>query len=135
MVIATEEGEKVDLMICLARELNPGLQRERREHWPLYLNYKETWKFCNSLEETVFLHLPSSISLLSPWGLLIFSNHFLVILLQDSNHDFKNFTRNCSIQAKFYKSLIQIRLWESTLSRVFIMFPHEKPCCNFPWVT
>jgi hypothetical protein len=22
--------------ICLARELNPGLQRERREHWPLY---------------------------------------------------------------------------------------------------
>ena len=26
-----EEGEKVDLKICLARELNPGLQRERRE--------------------------------------------------------------------------------------------------------
>jgi hypothetical protein len=24
-----EEGEKVNLKICLARELNPGLQRER----------------------------------------------------------------------------------------------------------
>ena len=33
LVIATRgEGEKVNLMICLARELNPGLQRERREH-------------------------------------------------------------------------------------------------------
>ena len=35
-VIATggegEEGEKVDLKICLAGELNSGLQRERREH-------------------------------------------------------------------------------------------------------
>jgi hypothetical protein len=27
-----EEGEKVNLKICLARELNPGLLRERREH-------------------------------------------------------------------------------------------------------
>jgi len=27
-----EEGEKVDKKICLAGELNPGLQRERREH-------------------------------------------------------------------------------------------------------
>ena len=26
-----EEGEKVNLKICLAGELNPGLQRERRE--------------------------------------------------------------------------------------------------------
>ena len=26
-----EEGEKVNLKICLARELNPGLQRERPE--------------------------------------------------------------------------------------------------------
>ena len=25
-----EEGEKVNMKICLARELNPGLQRERR---------------------------------------------------------------------------------------------------------
>jgi hypothetical protein len=35
-VIATggegEEGEKVYLKICLARELNPVLQRDRREH-------------------------------------------------------------------------------------------------------
>jgi hypothetical protein len=35
-VIATggegEEGEKIDLKICLARELNLGLQHERREH-------------------------------------------------------------------------------------------------------
>ena len=38
LVIAAggEEGEKVDLKICLARELNLGLQRERREHRPLY---------------------------------------------------------------------------------------------------
>ena len=28
-----EEGEKVSLKICLAGELNPGLQRERREHY------------------------------------------------------------------------------------------------------
>ena len=27
-----EEGEKVSLKNCLARELNPGLQHERREH-------------------------------------------------------------------------------------------------------
>jgi hypothetical protein len=27
-----EEGEKVDLKICPARELNLGLLRERREH-------------------------------------------------------------------------------------------------------
>jgi hypothetical protein len=27
-----EEGEKVILKICLAGELNQGLQRERREH-------------------------------------------------------------------------------------------------------
>ena len=27
-----EEGEKVNLKICLAGELNPGLQRERQEH-------------------------------------------------------------------------------------------------------
>ena len=27
-----EEGEKVNLKYCLARELNPGLQYERREH-------------------------------------------------------------------------------------------------------
>ena len=27
-----EEGEKGNLKICLAGELNPGLQRERREH-------------------------------------------------------------------------------------------------------
>ena len=27
-----EEGEKVYLKIFLARELNPGLQHERREH-------------------------------------------------------------------------------------------------------
>ena len=27
-----EKGEKVNLMICLAGELNPGLQHERREH-------------------------------------------------------------------------------------------------------
>ena len=27
-----EEGEKVDLKICLARELNPGLQHERQEY-------------------------------------------------------------------------------------------------------
>ena len=36
LLIATggdgEEGEKVDLKICLAGELNPGLQLERREH-------------------------------------------------------------------------------------------------------
>ena len=36
LVIATggegEQGEKVNLKICLAVELNPGLQRERREH-------------------------------------------------------------------------------------------------------
>ena len=36
LVIATggdgEEGEKVNLKIYLAGELNPGLQRERREH-------------------------------------------------------------------------------------------------------
>ena len=31
-----EEGEKVDLKICLARELNLGLQHERGEHCPLY---------------------------------------------------------------------------------------------------
>ena len=31
-----EEGEKVSLKICLAGELNPGLQHERREHRPLY---------------------------------------------------------------------------------------------------
>ena len=31
-----EEGEKVNLKICLAGELNQGLQRERREHWLLY---------------------------------------------------------------------------------------------------
>ena len=30
-----EEGEKVHLKICLAGELNPGLQCERRKHWPL----------------------------------------------------------------------------------------------------
>ena len=39
LVIATggegEEGEIVKVKICLAGELNPGLQRERREHWPL----------------------------------------------------------------------------------------------------
>jgi hypothetical protein len=27
-----EEGEKGKFKICLAGELNPGLQRERREH-------------------------------------------------------------------------------------------------------
>ena len=27
-----EEGEKADLKVCLAGELNPGLQHERREH-------------------------------------------------------------------------------------------------------
>jgi hypothetical protein len=27
-----EEGEKVDLKIYLAGELNPGVQRKRREH-------------------------------------------------------------------------------------------------------
>ena len=36
LVIATggegEEGKKVNLKISLARELNPGLQSERREH-------------------------------------------------------------------------------------------------------
>ena len=34
LVIATggEEGEQVDLKICLAGELNLGLQHERREH-------------------------------------------------------------------------------------------------------
>ena len=36
LVIATggegEEGEKVDLKICLSGELNPSLQRERPEH-------------------------------------------------------------------------------------------------------
>ena len=36
LVIATggegEGGEKVNLKSCQARELNPGLQRERREH-------------------------------------------------------------------------------------------------------
>jgi hypothetical protein len=31
-----EEGEKGKCMICLAGELNLGLQRERREHLPLY---------------------------------------------------------------------------------------------------
>ena len=31
-----EEGEKVKLKICQAWELNPGLQCERQEHWPLY---------------------------------------------------------------------------------------------------
>ena len=40
LVIATggegEKGGKVNLKICLAGELNPGNQRERREHWPLY---------------------------------------------------------------------------------------------------
>ena len=30
-----EEGEKVNLKICLAGELNLGLQSERRKHWPL----------------------------------------------------------------------------------------------------
>ena len=39
MLISTggeeEEGEKVDLKICLVGELNPGLQCERRKHWPL----------------------------------------------------------------------------------------------------
>jgi hypothetical protein len=39
-VIATggegEEGEKDSLKICLAGELNLGLQREKREHRPLY---------------------------------------------------------------------------------------------------
>ena len=32
----TEEGEKVNLKICIARELNLGLQRERQEYRPLY---------------------------------------------------------------------------------------------------
>ena len=33
LVIGTGgEGEKVNLKNCLAGELNPGLQRERREH-------------------------------------------------------------------------------------------------------
>ena len=27
-----EEGEKVNLKVCLTGELNPGLQRERLEH-------------------------------------------------------------------------------------------------------
>ena len=40
LVIATagegEEGEKGNLKICLAGELNLGLQRERQEHWTLY---------------------------------------------------------------------------------------------------
>jgi hypothetical protein len=31
-----EEGEKGKCKICLAGELNPGLQRERRDHRPLY---------------------------------------------------------------------------------------------------
>ena len=31
-----EEGEKVNLKISLAGELNLGLQRERQEHLPLY---------------------------------------------------------------------------------------------------
>ena len=31
-----EEGEKVVLKICQAAELNPGLQRGRQGHWPLY---------------------------------------------------------------------------------------------------
>jgi hypothetical protein len=31
-----EEGEKVNLKICLAGELNPGLQREKPENLPLY---------------------------------------------------------------------------------------------------
>ena len=31
-----EEREKVNLKIFQAGELNPGLQRERQEHWPLY---------------------------------------------------------------------------------------------------
>ena len=31
-----EEGEKGKCKICLAGEFNPGLQRESREHWPLY---------------------------------------------------------------------------------------------------
>ena len=30
------EGEKVNLKICLAGKLDPGLLHERREHWPLY---------------------------------------------------------------------------------------------------
>ena len=30
------EGEKVNLEICPTRELNPGLQHERREHRPPY---------------------------------------------------------------------------------------------------
>ena len=38
LVIATggegEEGEKVDLKVCLALKMNQGLQRER--HWPLF---------------------------------------------------------------------------------------------------
>ena len=28
-----DEGEKVNLKICIAEELNPGLQRERRDHY------------------------------------------------------------------------------------------------------
>ena len=36
LVIATggegEEGEKVNLKSCLARDLNPSLQHERQEH-------------------------------------------------------------------------------------------------------
>ena len=31
-----EEEEKVNLKICLAGELNLGLQHERWEHWLLY---------------------------------------------------------------------------------------------------
>ena len=36
MIATGGEGEKVNLKNCLAGELNPGLQREKQEHGPLY---------------------------------------------------------------------------------------------------
>ena len=42
-----EEGEKVNLKICLARELNPGLQRERRESTDHYT--KEDCSLCREI--------------------------------------------------------------------------------------
>ena len=59
-----EEGEKVRLKNCLAGELNPGLQRERQEHWPLYQGglmncYRKFHQIC------VFFSIPSAERLLA----------------------------------------------------------------------
>ena len=54
-----EEGEKVNLKICLARELNP-----RQEHWPLY--QEELIKNYRNISLNILCN--SIFSILSPWG-------------------------------------------------------------------